>query len=284
MKKVKIFLGILLGWVALSPMLAYAAKTTYIYSDRRFHFVKREELGKKDLKERGEVNHPYEFTELQLREMLSRVQVNRKVLFKKEVEESHVFNQTAMEFLVPHLVTAFKEATPNENVIFSFVAKKPTFVFRDDRITIASAWVQNGFLHLEFKKLLAKLAVTNYDKLGDVSKAINRAEGLRVALELGEGQQFGKTTEEILLPVPTAAVAVAAAQTEEKKAEEAKPKMKEAKVVAPKEELKSQKVETTSPVSSSAEAKLEEIKKLYDKKLITKKEYEQKRKEVLDDL
>ncbi len=166
------------------PSPAFAAKTTYIHTNRRFHYVKRVELDKKELKERGEAMHPYTFTELQLRNMLANIEISRKLILKKEVESSEVFNNQALDFLIPHLVEGFKTAQPNEEIAFSVVINKVKALFQDNRLTIATAWVKDNFLHIHFHKLMAKIDTTVYDKLGDVSKAINRAQGLRVSLEL----------------------------------------------------------------------------------------------------
>ncbi|OGQ04427.1 MAG: hypothetical protein A2W61_07020 [Deltaproteobacteria bacterium RIFCSPLOWO2_01_44_7] len=259
--------------LTLSPVLAEAAKTTYVYTDRRFHFVKRVEMDKEELKER-QVNHPYTFTDLQLRDMLAGVKFSRQLVFKKEVQEDAVFNQANLDFLVPHLVQAFKESQPNEEIVFAFITHRSKFVVRDDQLTIVRSWVEGNQLHMEFRKLMAKVDVTNYDKLGDVNQAMNRAQGLRVALELTPGQQYGRSTDEVLLTIPSAS-AVASA-LEKPKEEKAKEEKKTAKV--------EKRTTVSEPVSGSAADRLKQLDQLKKQGLISKEEYQQKRQEILNQL
>lgn len=252
------------------PSSAFASKTTYIYTNHRLHYVKRVELDKKELKKRGEVNHPYTFTELQLRNLLASIQFSKTLILAKEVEENEVLNNMALDFLVPHLAEAFKGVQAREEVAFSLVTYQKRAVFQDNRLTIATAWVKDNFLHIHFHKLMAKVDTTNYDKFSDVSKAINRARGVRVALELQSGQEFGESTDEILLPVAMADLLVKA----------------EAKREEPKEEQK--KSETpmakTEGEPSAVESRLQQLEELKKKGLVSKKEYEEKKKEILSDL
>ena len=248
----------------LLPPLAWAAKTTYIYTDRKYHFIKRVELKKKELKERGEANHPHTFDPLTLRDLLSGIEVSKQLILSKKVEEREVFDKHSLDFLVPHLVEAFKQAGPAEQIVFSFILQKPSVVFHDTRLTLAEAWVKDGFLHLYFRKLMAKIDLTKNDKFADVSRAINRARGLRVALELKEGQQFGESTDEILMPLVGLPKTVAASP-------EPRP--------APKP-----KATAEQKPPSAIETRLQELEDLKKKGLITKKEYEAKREQILSEL
>lgn len=268
--------GITLVWLVL-PALALAAKTTYIYTDRKYHFVKRVELKKKELKARGEADHPHTFDALALRELLAGIEVSKQLVLAKKVEEREVFNKHGLDFLVPHLVEAFAQAQPDEQIVFSVILRKPRVVFQDTHLTLAEAWIQEGFLHLHFRKLMAKIDLTKNDKFADVSRAINRARGLRVSLELKEGQQFGESTEEILLPL----AGLPKVEVKEKEEELAASPVEEKPEV--KEPAKPKATAEQEP-PSEIEARLRELEDLKNKKLITKKEYETKKKEILKDL
>ena len=253
----------------LSPVLAHAAKTTYIFTDRKFNYVKRMELKEKELKDL-KLNHPYTFTELQLREMLAAIRFNRKVMFQKETEEVAVFDQNALDFLVPYLVKGFTDVQANEVIVFSVLNRKLQFLVRDDRLSIVRAWIEENRLHLDFNKLMARVS-PNYDKMSDVSAAINRAEGMHVALDVGPGQQFGKNTDELLVDIPNAeTLATAVAQStamdnKEKATATATPPLPE-------------------KVDGSIEGRLQRLDNLRKKGLINQDEYQAKKKEILEKL
>lgn len=267
---------ILLGWVLCLPVLARATKTTYLVTDRKFNFVKRVELKKKELKKRGEVSHPCTFNEFQLSQMLAPIRLNKKLVLSKKTEEMDVFEKSNLDWLVPPIVQAFKDAKPNEEVIFSFVTHSPKFLIRDDRLTIVRSWVTGGELHLVFRKLMAKLP-NSYDKLSDVTEAMNRAQGLRVSLELQQGQQYGKTTDELVLAIP---------RTEKLAAAEIKPAPLSAVPAqsAPALQPVAAAPQKTVPDEGSVAERLKELQRLKDEGLITQKDYEKKKKDILRDL
>ncbi|MDO8494053.1 MAG: hypothetical protein Q7S68_01785 [Deltaproteobacteria bacterium] len=262
----KILLTALLGVFAVGPALVYAAKTTYVYSDRRFYFVKREELKKKDLKTRGEAQHPHSFTGAQLKYMLDGVKISQEVSFNDDVESREVFTPSVLAAMIPHLVKAFATAEKNEEIVFSYITRWSKGIVQNNRLTIATAWVQDNTLHLKFKKLMAKINTTNYDKLGDVTKAMNEAESLRIRLESDENHQFGNSTDELLVSIPSPEeVQIATARPVET------PSIKES---APLEGLSVLEVEE----------KMKKLEELREKDLITKKEYQKQRHELLKEL
>lgn len=258
-----------------APALAMAAKTTYVFTNRKFNFIKRTELSKKILKKRGEIVHPYTFTALQLRKMLEPITVHQKLFFSKEVVEREVFNANTLDWLVPHLANAFKDAKIGEEVIFSFVVPSKKFLIRDDRLTIVHSWVSGGKWHLHFKKLMAKIPNT-YDQRGDIHKAMNEAQSVRISLELAKGQEFGASTEELQIVIPSVE-SLAQVELSEPK-EEPKPATSFDAVPAAKPEVKAQ-----AP-ASDLELRLQELKALKEKGLISNKEYKEKRQEILKDL
>lgn len=279
-------LVILLAGYFFLPSLAEATKSTYVYTDRRFQSVKRVEVDADDLKDR-QINQPYAFTELQLREMLSALRFDKKALFNKNDEADEViFNQPALDLLVPNLAKAFQEAQPNEEVIFSFVTHKPKVLMRDDRLTIAKSWVEGNQLHIHFKKLMAKIS-NDYDKMSDVNIAISKAQGVRVSILIQPGQQFGKTTDEVLLAIPPAG-AVAENGTERGTMDNG-PLTTDQKLEKPvKENAKPVSVTTATPPlptnTNATEGRLQQLDSLKKKGLINKDEYQKKREEILNSL
>lgn len=278
MTKLKPIAYLILAVLILGPAVVQARKTTYVFSDRRFTNVKRIELKKKELKEREEVNHPYTFTELQLRNMLAPIKMSRKFLLKKGEEEEYVFNKLVLDLILPHLVKGFSELQPNEEMMFSYVVHNPKFLIRDDRLNVIHAWVAGDKLNLRFRKLMAKLP-NDYDKLSDISEAMNRARGVRVSLELIEGQEYGESTDHVLIRIPSPENAALAELKGPAQTTEALPLAEHPKTVT--------KAATPIPSPeevSDTEARLQELKNLKDKNLISDQEYKAQKKEVLKDL
>lgn len=245
------------------PAIVQAKKTTYVFTDRKFNFVKRVELKKKELQKRGKVNHPYAIDPMILRKNLSEVQVSRKILLSEKVEESHIFNNQSLENIVPHLIQAFAEATIQEEVAVSFLKEEKNNLVRDDRLTILKAWIVEDKLVLKFQKLMAKVP-NSYDRIGDVQQAINRSQGLRVSLDLQPGQEYGESTDELVLNLKL--VVGSASKKEPLTVPETPP------------------VPDANKPETNNEGRLVELKQLKDKGLITEKEYDQKREEILKKL
>lgn len=278
-KSLYFFLLLVLGLWSMVYSSVLATKSTYVYTDRRYQSVKRVEVDADDLKDR-QINQPYTFSELQLREMLSALKFDKKALFNKNEETDEViFNQPALDLLVPNLAKAFQEAQPNEEVIFSFVTHKPKVLMRDDRLTIAKSWIEGNQLHIHFKKLMAKIS-NDYDKMSDVNIAISKAQGVRVSILIQPGQQFGKSTDEVLLAIPPAesgTIDHGPLTVDQKKLE--KPATEKAKPVS---------VTTATPPlptnTNATEGRLQQLDSLKKKGLINKDEYQKKREEILNSL
>ena len=188
----KIIFGFL-GFVVLGLMAiptAQAGKTTYVYTDRRINLVKRVELSKKELKGTGNLNHPYAMTTDQMAQVLGQIKLNKKFLLNKEVETQEVFDERAIGFLAPLLVEGFREAKPNEKIVFSYLDKNPQLILRNDRVTIGEVWITGDQMHLIFNKLMAKM-FGDYDKRGEIAEAVGQAKGLRVSLEPSPGYELG---------------------------------------------------------------------------------------------
>lgn len=287
-------LGIL--WVNTS----WAAKTTYIVTNNRFNYVKLKEIKAKEA-ETLKITHPATLDEQGLRGALSSINLARSYVVKKEADTQQVFDENAINYLAPAIVRAFAQASPQEIVVFSYLSKNPYVFIRNDRLSICRAWISDGELHVKFEKLYAKL-FGDTDKRGNEAKLISQARGLRVKLELGEGQKLGiDDTDEIVLSLntnytkkPEVAKVVTEGvtmsgekvplggeeQTEEVPAKENKKAAKKGKVAKEAEfATTSQPLTTKSP-----KERLEELNDLKKNGLIDKKEYEEKKKEILKDL
>jgi hypothetical protein len=261
----------------LIPSFAWSAKTTYIATNRRFNYVKIKEV-KRAVAQRRDMTHPVQLDEQRLRAALASIKLSRSYLVKKKVDTQEVFGDRDIDFLAPNIVRAFAQAGPTEEVVFSYLSKNPKFILRDDRLNIARAWIHGNELHIKFEKLYAKI-FGDIDKRGGERKAINRSSGLRVRLQLGPGQKMAvDDSDELILELNYDYAA--------------KPQLKEAakgrgaEVPAWRAEPPAA-LESTEGAESeylSAKDRLETLDRLKKDGLITKKEYERKRQEILEGL
>lgn len=269
--------------ILLLAGFACAAKTTYIATNHRFNYVKLKEV-KSSVAEQRAMTHPEKIDVEKLRAALTSIKLSRRHLIKEKIDTQRVFSDSAVSFLAPNLARAFEQASPMEEVVFSYLQKNPIFILRNDRINIAQAWMHDNKLHIKFLKLYAKL-IGDTDKRGTERRAINRATGLRIDLELGPGQQMGITdSEELVLDLgydfaaePEIRKALAGESSDDKPGPAASSKGTGAKDAA------------AAPAAAAAaptgvKERLEMLEELKKEKLITEKEYQQKRKEILNAL
>lgn len=286
--------------LCLFASTAYAAKTTYIVTNKRFNYVKLKEVDAKVAAAR-DMTHPATVDESGLRAALASINLSRSYLIKKEVDTQQVFDDFALNFLTPALVQAFSQASANEEVVFSYLSKNPYFVLRNDRINICQAWIHGNELHVKFGKLYAKV-VGDVDKRGNEDRAISRAVGLRIKLEMGDGQKMGiDDPEEIVLdmhydyvkkpeaPKEPESVTMAgekSAPDEEGAAGQASGKKAKGKKAMKEARSGEQgpQIAAPAPEQKSAKERLEALEQLKKDKLITRQEYEEKKKEILKDL
>lgn len=301
--------AIVAAGVALSAW-ALAAKTTYVVTNNRFNYVKLREVKAKEAEELR-LAHPASISEAGLRAALASVNLSRSYVIKKEVDAQQVFDERAIDFLAPALVRAFAQAGESEIVVFSYLSKNPLFIIRNDRLSICEAWISGDELHLKFQKLYAKL-LGDTDKRGGEARLISQARGLRVKLDLGEGQKLGvDDPEEIILslnynyvkppepekPVTTEGITMAgesvplagtaaAEKGPSGKTAEVKGKAKRGEVQKSSEgaALAASSSAAAAPAPKTVKERLEELKQLRKDGLIDQKEYEAKRKEILQQL
>lgn len=280
MKKL-IFFALVL---ALLPASALAKKTTYIVTNHRLNYVKLVEVKQSVAEKRG-MSHPAEVTEAQMRDMLKSIKLSRGHLWSKEVDTQDTFSESSINFLAPAFVRAFREATPTDEVVFSYLIKDPFFIIRNDRLNLGKAWIHDNQLYIDFQKLYAKVT-GNLDARGGEAKAVASARGLRIDLDLQPGQQMDVDDPKILVVdighnFAGDAAAVTAAAPEETK--ETKGKKKSKKEVAKAEDAAAAPAAATDK-PDDAQLRLERLDHLRKDGLISEKEYKEKKKEILKDL
>ena len=273
----KIILRLLLVLALLAGVshTAFAKKVTYIASNKRFNFVKLQEIGLKDAT-RLAMTHPAELDGEKIRGALAALRLSKSYMVGDKTPESRpVFDEAAVNYLVPNLVKAFAQANANEQVVFAYLSKDPILIFRNDRLNIATAWLQGDVLNVKFNKLYAKVQ-GDTDARGNERRTQNDAKGLRVALDLAPGQSYSSDDADAVmidLNVDYSAVAVAAAAPAEKtSAKNKKPAPTANAAPAP-------VVDERSP-----KERLQVIEQLKKDKLITEAEYNTKRQEILNQL
>lgn len=289
MKKVMLIVLV----AALLPVSAIAKKTTYIVTNHRFNYVKLVEVKSREASERG-MTQPKEIDGEQMRAILESIKLSRRHLLNKDVDTQDAFNDSSVNFLAPALVKAFRAATPDDEVVFSFLMKEPIFIMRNDRLNLGTAWIRDNELHIKFEKLYAKLE-GDTDARGNEGKEIANARGLRIDLDLQPGQTMDvKDPDELVVDLGhNFSTDVAAADAEKAKAEQAekdkaakKGKRQMAKTQEPAEAAPAAAAPATTSVSKVADVqqRLQTLDQLKKDNLITDKEYQEKKKEILKDL
>jgi hypothetical protein len=275
MKKA-LFLLVLLSFSAE----AVAKKTTYIVSNKRFNYVKLKEISVRK-SEQLSMSHPVELDIEKLSDLLASIELSKRHLISAEDESVKVFDKSAIDFLAPHLKKAFSTAKANERVTFAYLTKNPRSIFRNDRLSIVQAWFSNGKLYMKFKKLYAQVH-GDINKRGNEAKIAARSRGLRVSFELRPGLtmlpgdsktlvadlsgNFKAGSDELLQ-------AVKSGSTDKVKSKQPK-----------KSQAAADNALAESAKKQNAKDRLQVLEELKREKLITKKEYEEKRKKILNEL
>lgn len=240
----------------------------YYYDNHRFNFVRVE-----DFKEapHGTVDHPYKFSEPEISTILKMVEIKKGSSFTEDEKEKTVFDSYSIGKLTPPIVKAFSEITPNQRIAFAFMIKDPAFVLKNDRLSNGWMWVEDGKLHIEFDMIYVKVTADT-DKRGydAMHQQLAKSRGLRVALDLQPGQEYGSSTKEIVVDTKVAAMI-----TEER--------LKKEEELAQKGVIADVKIEEVNKVKGSKE-RLKELDTLKKERMITEEEYQQKRKEILGEL
>lgn len=299
---------LLIVMLCLVTLPAFAKKTTYIYTNNRFNFVRLAELDKKAAEELA-ITQPITIDTEQMRAILREIKLSHSFILKKEVETQDVFDESAINFLAPKLVEALAVATDKDKVEASYLTKDPIFILRNDRLTMFSVWVHEKELHFEFDKLMAHMS-GDYDKRGDFSKIVANSRGLRVSLAVRDGQSYGKSTGEVVVDLNHDFMKPA---TETSDAEAGTPPSSTKFSETPKEEAsartdkkvirkgeggdnpkgpvfnKTEKVKPEDTVGEpekplSTKERLKQLKRLKEDGLITDEEYKAKKEEIIKGL
>jgi hypothetical protein len=219
-----------------------------------------------------------------MKALLSSIKFNKKILLLKDIENRDLFDEKNVEFLTPYLVEAFQKAKPEEAVVVSYFTRDSKLVIQNDRLTVMRAYVKSDGLHIKFTKIYAKL-------LGDrttqgAASASSQARGLRVTLELQEGQnRVAWDPEELVFDLNHFAGAAVAEKAEPAKKGKTK-KEKQGKEIVAEEAVKPVQKKTASASDDTGDKtvrdRLKELDQLKADALITDKEYQAKRKELLN--
>ncbi len=248
--------------VALSLFLAVPlGADTFIYkSSNKIDYLKIDQA--KKVEKEGGLKHPHSFSPDKIREILRSIRFNRKAIIFADIREDQLFPERNVEFLAPYLIEAFNKVEPEQVVVISFFTERSDNVLPDDRLTIFRAYLKEDGLHLKFSKLYAKLLGDRTTK--GATRAVQAAKGLRVSLELQPGQnRVSWDPEEIVID----------------------PDFKPGKA-AP---VPEKKVDVRMKPSQTADHRpvrdrLKELDRLKEEELITEKEYQKKRQQLLREL
>ncbi|MBI4212098.1 MAG: hypothetical protein HY540_05610 [Deltaproteobacteria bacterium] len=256
--------GLTLLIAVLTVMVANdagAKKTTYVATNHRFNYVKRDEVSHKLAAER-QMNHPADVDEAKLREALASIRIAKKSFGEEDAKTHEAFGESAINFLAVNLSKAFREAASNEEIVFSYLDKDPIFIIRNDRLTIGTVWIHGNELHVQFQKLWAKMTIDT-DRRGNERKAASMARGMRIAFDPAPNQKLGLDDAKELIIDLSAQVNVAA---------------------EPAEKTTEIAVKGTPTHAPDAKERLQKLEALKKEGLITDKEYAEKRKEILQGL
>lgn len=247
---------------------------TVIYkSKNKLDFVKIEKAKKQE--KEGGLLHPHEFDPGEIRSILRSIRFNKKILLLKDIENKGLFDEGNVEFLAPYLIEAFKKANAEEVVAVSYYTREGKSVIQNDRLTIFRSFLKEDGLHMKFTKMYAKL-------LGDrttmgADRMSQEARSLRVGLEPQPGQnRISWDPEEIVFDLATFAAGGMKAPApivsgSEPKKEKGKPKALGERQEPPAGE-------------KSVKERLRELDELKKDELITEKEYQRKRRELIEQL
>jgi len=256
----------LIGCTAAAFLASPAAASQFIYkSTNKIDFIKIDKAKKAE--KEGGLKHPYDLDPEQIRTILRSIHFNKKILILKDIENRQLFDEGDVEFLAPYLVEAFKKAGPEEAVVVSYFSRTTKLVIQNDRLTIFRAFVKDDGLHFRFSKLYAKM-MGDRTTMG-AERAAHEARGTRVSLEVQPGQnRISWDPEEMVFDLAYF-VSGGIKPVEEKPVAASKKKGKK---------------EVASEEGKSVRERLKELDQLKKDEMITEKEYQQKRKELLKDL
>lgn len=270
-KKILFFVG------ALSAFLfsgSYGvAGGDYLYkSPNKLDFIKIDKAKRQE--QEGGLKHPASIGPEQMKGILASIHFNKNVLIMKDVVDRQLFSERHVEFLASYIVDGLKKASDNQVVVVSYFTKDTKFLIQNNRLTIFRVFVKDDGLHVRFNKIYAKILGDRETK--GALRASNEAVGINIALELQAGQSWvtvdpeevlfdlnydfakGVPGQGVVKPRPPSADDAPAVSKRSKSA-----------VAAEKADIR---------------ARLKELDALKKDDLITEKEYQKKRRDLLQEL
>lgn len=284
--------------MAALPGVARSDDYLYKQANNPANYVKLEKLKEKEAKALG-LSMPHTFTEEQMIDILRTLRYSRKALFSDKEKIRSVYEMEYINKFSSYLVDAFAKAKADQAVVWSIVQKRPLVILRNDRLTQVRMWVSGNELHMNFIKTEAQLEGDYQSRTPEGARLIEDSKGLRILLEPQQGQKFGlNSTQELILDLNTDFATIAdniAAEEDRLEAEEKSRKNKkrqerlEAKGAEPGQPAAATTMTTTTtaapPLSAkdqkNAEQRLQELKRLQEKGLISKEDYDKKKEEIL---
>ncbi len=262
--------GVLGGLLFFPPSLQAETKTVW---EKRMNFVKIDRMPAKEMPELAP-NHPYTISEEEMEAMLLSLRISKQHLIRKQVGSQEVFLSDEAKEIAPHLVEALRMAGPDEWVVLNMIQKRPFFILRDDRLTLAFLWVEGKELHIRFKKMFAKLT-GDYESVTDKGRQVKDAAAVRITLEAGPGQTLSyRDTAEVLLDT----------QFDFSKWWESVPKDLSGQPLSPAQAAQVQATQQAlAPPKKSATERLNELDQLKKDGRVTEKEYQEIRANILKD-
>lgn len=281
-----------LFFLLLASVPAFAGDYVFKQPNNQANYVRLESLKEKEVKELG-VTMPYTISEEKMIDILRSLRYSRKAVFTDKEKIRNVYEMEYIDKYAPYIVQALAQAKPNQIVAWSIAQKRPLVILRNDRLTQMRMWVAGNELHMDFIKTEAYLQGDYQAHNMQATRLIENSKGLRIVLEPQQGQKFGlSSTEELVLDLNADWARISdqlAAEDERIEAEEKSKKNK-------KRTAREAKADTDAPapVSSTpayvqpsakdqknAQARLQELKSLEEKGLISKEDYNKKKEEIL---
>lgn len=267
-----------------------ASSGDYIYR-QRINWVKLQDASSKEFSA-GELKHPStSITTTQMEAMLLSIKISKKYVLSKQVDAVDVFSEWEAHKYAPMIVEALAKATPDQTVNFSIVHKRPFFILRNDRLSMANVFVASDGVHFQFIKIFAQLN-GDYEASAHMDKAIRDAKSLRITLEAHAGQvlSYDSPTELTMDPGHDFVTGVKKEQAEEAAEDQENMKGKKSRVNHPsKKTADIASPPSVSPavvpeVAGTVSERLKQLEDIKHQKLITEQEYTTLRQKILSNL
>lgn len=313
--KLRLDIFLLSGLLCLIHFNVFADET--LWKSGQNLYIK---IAKQDKHSDGRIipnQHPATLNPREIRDALNTLLVWNKSFFtgalKDKDEAESVFSLSQSRLLGTYIAAGLQTANPNQDIVFALTRRKKSFLFmKDTTYTAGRAFYVGGKLNI---------IIGDYDKLGDkfkervhqssggmevkyyfaTGKRAKRS-GFKKAIILSDGlstyEDKGKTrTDWFVIDVKAASAAYAARQSgadsqistinDERLRQEAAKSARERRemrleMARLRKEMKEQSQAKAN--DRSVEERLEQLKSMKEKDIITAEEYKAKRAEILGDI